>query len=352
MKKYFAVFIGSFILIMLILISWVIYCDPFFVYHAPKSDLCYTLDSERIQNQGIAEFFEYDSIITGTSLTENFRTSQFDNLFDAESIKIPFSGATFFETANLVDKGFRSGHDIKYVLRSFDINHIADDKDWIRTDLGENPKYLVSTNVFDQLPYVINKDILLDYCIPMFKNLIIGTEGGHTAFDDYCSWRSRITGAEVVLLDREDFLSPNEFGHLSSDEITKARDNIQQNVVDLAIDHPNTEFIYYISPYNVVFWGEKYESGEITKLFEAEKLALNMMLGIDNIKIYCFSNDLDLTTDLDMYCDDIHYCYKVNDQILDKISQDVDLMTRDNYEDYLQEQYDVYMNYDYEMLIE
>lgn len=47
-------------------------------YHAPLEDFAYLLDrnNERYQNYGILSHFSYDTIITGTSLTENFKSSE------------------------------------------------------------------------------------------------------------------------------------------------------------------------------------------------------------------------------------------------------------------------------------
>ena len=55
----------------------IVVVDPFFHYHAPLESLEYPLirDNERYQNDGILRHFTYDTIITGTSMTENFETS-------------------------------------------------------------------------------------------------------------------------------------------------------------------------------------------------------------------------------------------------------------------------------------
>ena len=71
--------------------------DPFFHYHAPLAGFYYKLDNERSQNNGIIRHFDYDAVITGTSVTENFKTSEFDRLFHAKAIKVSFSGATYKE---------------------------------------------------------------------------------------------------------------------------------------------------------------------------------------------------------------------------------------------------------------
>ena len=51
--------------------------DPFFHYHKPDtSRYYYTLDNQRSQNDGIIRHFDYDAMIIGSSMTENFRDCQ------------------------------------------------------------------------------------------------------------------------------------------------------------------------------------------------------------------------------------------------------------------------------------
>lgn len=349
MKRNFVILVSTFILFLMVMVGIIFWCDPFLIYHGPSSKMYYVFDNERIQNYGMVKFLEYDSIITGTSLTENFRTTQFDSLFESKSIKTSFSGATFYETAKLIELAYDSDHDLKYVLRTLDINHLMDDKDWIRTDLGNVPKYIFSNNALDQCSYLMNKDIFIDYCIPMIIGIFQEKEAGHTSFDDYASWRGTTSNADELIQKYGSFIAPETFAHLSEDEKIIIKSNINQNIIDLAEEHPDTEFIYYIPPYSIIFWGEKYESGEITKLIEAESIALEMMLKTDNISVYCYTNDVSLTSNLNMYTDNIHYCYKVNDEILDSISAEIDLLTSDNYQQYMNDQYEIYMNYNYNL---
>ena len=76
----------------------VIKVDPFFHYHKPMVDTYYYhIVNERSQNDGIVKQFDYDAVITGTSMTENFKTSEMDEIFGVHSIKVPFSGGTYKE---------------------------------------------------------------------------------------------------------------------------------------------------------------------------------------------------------------------------------------------------------------
>ena len=85
---------GWFILVTVILGmvgTWVYKIDPFFHFHKPYTDVYYyNLNNQRSQNDGICKHFDYDALITGTSLTENFKTSEFDKIFGVNSVKVPY----------------------------------------------------------------------------------------------------------------------------------------------------------------------------------------------------------------------------------------------------------------------
>ena len=57
--------------------------DPYYHYHTPWFGLQATPFQERYCNAGLAEHFDYDSVIIGSSMTENFRASWFDEAFSA-----------------------------------------------------------------------------------------------------------------------------------------------------------------------------------------------------------------------------------------------------------------------------
>lgn len=83
--------------IILGMIICVVYYDPYFHYHSPNEKFYYNLKNERSQNDGIIRNFDYDAIITGTSMTENFKVSQANDLFNIKAIKVCFAGGTYRE---------------------------------------------------------------------------------------------------------------------------------------------------------------------------------------------------------------------------------------------------------------
>ena len=100
--------------------------DPFFHFHKPLKNLEYPLNrgSERYLNDGIIRHFDYDAAIAGTSMMQNFKTSQFDELFGTKSIKVTLTGENYWSIDQEVRKIFDVNPDVKYIFRCLDYNMV------------------------------------------------------------------------------------------------------------------------------------------------------------------------------------------------------------------------------------
>jgi len=96
--------IGIVLVVLMVFALPTAFIDPFFHFHAPREALSYPLNNQRYQNDGIVRHFDYDALITGTSMTENFRTTEFDALFDSKAIKVCYSGGTFPELVSNLEQ--------------------------------------------------------------------------------------------------------------------------------------------------------------------------------------------------------------------------------------------------------
>ena len=136
--------------------------DPFFHYHKPLKQLEYPLErgKERYLNNGIIQNFDYDAAITGTSMMQNFKTSQFDDLFGTHSVKVTLTGDTYWAIDEEIRTIFDNKSDIKYIFRCLDYNKIFDDKSDYNYD--NVPTYLYDNNIWNDVQYLFNKDIFID----------------------------------------------------------------------------------------------------------------------------------------------------------------------------------------------
>ncbi|WP_026506856.1 hypothetical protein [Butyrivibrio sp. MC2013] len=342
----------SILLAVLLLTGFISYAiDPFFHYHAPLPGLYYRLDNERYQNDGITRHFEYDSLITGTSMTQNFKASLAEELWGGDFIKVCYSGAMYREIGDNVELALGT-HDIKTVIRGIDGNYLRLPKDSDRQDLGTYPDYLYDDNIFNDVNYLLNGTVIAGYALPMIIKSLMGARGGVTGFDEYSNWmEGAARGREAVLAGREHFDEPAELPHLTDEDIRNITETVEQNITAAAGKYPDTRFIYFFPPYSCVWWGGEYEAGDLIKDIESYKLAAYLILQYDNIELYAFDDRTDITGDLDNYRDSLHYLDHINDRLMGMMAEGEGRLTKENVDSYYDDLESYYQGYDFNGII-
>ncbi len=358
-KKWIRTFLILFVGTLIAIGAVVFFVDPFFHYRAPRDFFYYRLYDQRSQNDGITRNFEYDALLTGTSMAENFKASQFDELFDCNTAKIIYSGETYKELNDNIEVSYESGHSPKYVFRPIDYSLLLKDKDEMRIDMGDYPTWLTNKNPFDDVKYLLNRDVIINYTVPALLGFFTGKEPGVTDFDEYSyTGDDNVFSREVVLQGRDKFENPQALIPLTDEDIKMAADNVEQNVVSLARQHPETTFIYFFPPYSMAYWGGVRQEGNLERYVELVHKASLQMLECDNIHVYCFGFQEDVTSDLDNYRDVAHYSAEINDLIEDEIAAAEKgaadewrlRITKENVEDYFEDLLEYLENYDYNSL--
>lgn len=335
--------------------SYVYRVDPYFHYHKPDTGrYFYTLDNQRSQNDGICKHFDYDALVTGTSMTENFKISEVNALFGVNAIKVPYSGGTYKEINDSLVIAFQNNPNLKTVIRCLDYSKLLEEKDAMRNDLGKYPTYLYDSDPFNDVFYLFNKDVLFSRSYAMtLAAKEPGFQPGITSFDAYSRWQDHYTfGTQTVLQNGLDISPAGSAAHLSDADRETILANITQNVTSLADAHPGATFYYFFSPYSAAWWASRINDGTMEKWLEAEEYIISLILEHDNIRLFSFNGRTDITTDLNNYKDTIHYGEWVNSFMLRSMCDGKCRLTKENYRQYLAEERQFYMSFDYASLLD
>lgn len=329
--------------------------DPYFHYHKPYTDeYYYNIYNQRSQNDGIARNFEYDGLLTGTSMTENFRASEAERLFGGNFIRVSFSGGTFKEFNNILTTAFAHNDNLKNIIFSLDKEKMILDKDAMRTDLGKFPTYLYNDNPFDDVEYLFNRDVLFSTIYDMEIAKKEGAEPGISTFNtSYIGWDAFTFGVKALYPGGVKATNrAAEQPGLTESERAMVTENVRVNILELAKKHPDATFYLFIPPYGAMWWQEQINGGEFNRQLEAEQIVIEELLKADNIRVHSFNLTMtDIITDLNHYKDNIHYGEWINSLILHYMSEGKGLLTKENYEQYLAEERDFYWNFNYEEVL-
>jgi hypothetical protein len=347
-KKWFIACIASLAVILLAAAAVMIIVDPYFHYHGPLSFLSYNLYEERYINDGISRNFTFDAMITGTSMAQNFKPSEMDELFGTNAVKETFSGAGYQELSENLERALERNPDLKTVLWVVDYNGFLRAYDWAQYD--SYPTYLYDDNIWNDLSYLLNKSIFYH---GVFSNLgKTLTHSPSTTMDEYSSWE-RDCGLEYIMLsyDRENVRQAENttFGQAEYDNVVKT---IDSNIVQLVSQYPSVTFYIVYPPYSICYWDALVLKGTLSMQLQAEQTATELLLDCSNVRLYNFFDQYDVICNTDYYSDDGHYNAEVNSMMLHWIAADTGLVTKDNYLERLEQEMDFYSHYDYDSIYE
>lgn len=340
-----AISIFSLMIVFIALITYIV--DPYFHYHEPLNGISYRLYEQRYINDGISRHFDYNAVITGNSLSENFKTSELDSLFDSKSIKLPYSGAGYNELWDSLDRTLSYNSSVEKVFVVVDTGDILRDKDYTR--YTDYPEYLYDDIIWNDSMYLWNKDTFYRGTLYNLLMSIRGMES--TTFDEY-SAKEEETGADIVIPlmgeipNSEDAVS---WGYGEDDE-QRVIDNINTNILGVTQKYPEITFYLLYPPPSIARWGQYYTWGDLNCRLESCKTATGLLLQQENIRLYSFQDDFELACDLDNYTDTIHYTPEIASYMLSMIADGQRELTLDNFEDYFIKITDFYTKFDYQTL--
>lgn len=349
-RTFFIIFITTSFVICSLCAALTVFVDPYFHYHAPLSGKNYIMKEQRYINDGIVKNYDYDAMILGSSMTECFRTSVMDSLWNCRSIKVPFSGGSFCEVGDLERVALSNNPNLKIVVRGLDCNRFFNGKDERDYEEDSYPTYLYDNNYLNDVKYVFSKNAIIDSMLIMMQR---GEASKPSSFDTYSNWNYDYAfGKDAILsaYDRNAFTPPEIDEELTEEDKKTIYENITQNVTDIADDYPDTEFYVYYTPYSIFYLDFFNRNGVLKKQIQAEEYITSLLLEHKNIHVYSFYMEHNLIENPDNYRDLAHHGQDMSDRLLKLLYEKEGEITKENYTQYYEELNDYYSSFDFDSL--
>ncbi len=351
-KKWTICFLAVIISVLLIIGTLMYLFDPYFHFHAPYAGVSYSVGNQVYQNDGIAANWDYDTIITGTSMTQSFSTELVDKCFDARSVRLTFDGEGFRRVNDNLKTAFECNDHIKLVIRSVDPIWYVTDRDFLEYGTYDAyPMYLYDDDVVNDLHYICNFEVIRDDLIP--EIIRSARHEGPESFDDLIDRRKGDSDFVMQIHKRGDIEDKQIDPEETSDMMEALEGNVEANLLSTIKDNPETRFVLFIPPYSVFFWDDllRKGTGVFERRIDMERYVVEQLVGYDNVELYSFMDWFDITSDLDNYIDDLHYSVDISERMIKCMSTaEEHRITSENYEDYLERIHDYYLNFDYDSL--
>lgn len=314
--------------------------DPFFHYHAPDPEGEVWFD-QRAQGAGLLRSQAYETILLGSSLAANYRPFWFDVFYETSTVKITFPNGGFGEFGQALDYAM-SRQNVKRVIFGLDPNLLSRDP---AEEPDQLPGYLYDDDPWNDGQYLLNKDALFRSAYTVLKR----AQGETQTLQDAFVWDGNVSFNREEALggyDRPDHREPPKPADCF-------RDNYLTNLTEVTgwlEKYPDTEFIFYFSPYSILFWDKADRLGETEAAFAMLDEVTETLLGYDNAELQFFMDDLSVITDLDNYADHIHVAGRVTYQMSKAMNTGVYRLTAENRRGRLEALREFVVNYDYESI--
>ena len=324
-KNFLKKLIVSIIIFFNLVAGIVFIFDPFFHYHKPIKPLKAVLTQAEYQVIGTLRTFDYDSLIAGSSMAENYNNKWFDEAFNCTTIKAVKPGANTSDLVYLLEAAYEE-QEIKNIFYTLDIAAITT---FVRQHYVNDgmPLYLYNKNPLDDVKYLFNKHILFEDIPYMIANSFLGNYDEGDSFN-WAKYKEFGTLHYTPTLEKQPNVVKKEYESNVEFNLTKLEKLIKS--------HPETNYIFMIPPYSSLWWYESYMCGNLEQDFYALQQIFERLLSFENVEIHCFQNMEDIVSDLSLYMDTIHYNANVNKKLVDLISTNEYRITFENRDIFLE----------------
>jgi len=271
---------------------------------------------QRFQNPGLARNYDYDTVIIGSSVTENFYPDEVEARLGGRALKLSISGSTAHEQALILDVAFRHRAP-RNVIWALDWFAFATEPDAVRDDRGPFPDYLYRPGLRTIRGYLLNWDTFTHSLTTMRADAPLRDLASLNAWDEErpadCFELVRLYHDPEALRSKQRIMARLAHG------AEAVRPNAEANFFRIVEAHPETTFYAYFPPYSVAH--HRYYARHFPREYAALEVLRRLVAGrspdLPNLRLYDFQAATDWTHDFDEYADITHHSRRINGYILD-----------------------------------
>ena len=310
------------------------FIDPLQFYHKSSWYTPLLSEEERYQNPGLAKNYDYDNIIIGTSMTENFLPSQVDQSIGGTTLKLSMEGSTVDEHYQIAKLALGTGH-VKQVIWGLDYFSLKLET----ADAAEDfPAYLYDGKLWNDYKYWFNASVYKQFALSI-KSMLNGTSGQDLEHlnnwnDEVNFGRSYVAKSYLEASDSELYFGLNE------ESIDQLKAHFNTYIVPLLEAYPDVQFYFYYPPYSVmrqVVWSSD-NPVRFDNQLVMRKWMYEQFRKFGNVSLFDYQSTSEWTFNLDLYKDLSHHSGEVNSRIAEAIgSRNADSLVTDSNIDELNE---------------
>jgi len=320
-RRFLLTYLAAVVLLPGVVAAFNFVVDPFQFFRKPfLYRPAYFPGFQRYQNVGLARNYRYDTVIIGSSVTENFYPSYVNRVLHVNALKLSISGSTAHEQALILTQAIRSGQ-VKNVLWAIESGSFAFGPKGVRDDQAPFPYYMY------RWPGALNVEYLL--AVETIRNSLAVLKGyGERDLETLETWDRRLTFSTFQVLRAwngrcEDFKRNFTQAAVLMDpgRLRDMEESIDDNLIRLIRVNPGINFWLFFPPYSILAYIPG-DSAQLKAQIPFERAVLGKLVPFRNVRVFDFQLATQVTHDLDNYTDLVHYGRRINEWIADSIASD------------------------------
>jgi len=297
-----------------VLLSWAV--DPLQHYRKAWYPPVYS-GEERFQNAGLARNYRYDTIILGTSMTENFSPSAAGEALGGNVMKLPLRGSVISEQHETAKLALSTGQ-VKRVLWGLDYFALRTESD---TGEGEFPGYLYDDRLWNDYPYWFSITPYAELAKGAAKKLTGRRGADLETLDNWDHWVK--FDKRLVMADYKEAQQKEAHFGLNEDPLADVQRSFDTYALALVKAYPQVQFDFYYPPYSLLrhaVWRQtnpvRYDNQLTMRRWMFERLDAE-----PNAAVFDFQAESRWTFDLDQYKDLSHHRGSINTEIAEAVGR-------------------------------
>ncbi len=360
-KKFVFIVIFAPILPILSVLLLLYLYDPFQIWHKPywRDTTFFTLsEHSRMQNKAVIDFYDFDSIIIGSSMMFNTSFKETQDKLGGKWVNLSMSGGQMNDKAII----------LKYALQRKNIKNIITSLDQIDSVTNRDSSsfdYLYDNDSINNMKLYINFKFIGCALIWSSSPNCIGSNKEYQQYSPIVTQLNKTTKeqGEIDWITREHnkdslksilIASNRTFppSYTQTIDMEAHKKYLNENLFYMVSKYPNTKFHFIIPAYSRLTY-KSYQSYYISNFYvwiSTIKYIINRGKDYPNMFVYGFDN-LDYADNLGNYFDFNHHKADMNSMQIDAIKNKTHILTPNNIESYLDTMEQKIKDYDLKPLV-
>ena len=330
-RRFLVTFLGAVVLLLGTVAAFNFVVDPFQFFRKPLLYRpAYFPGFQRYQNVGLARNYHYDTVIIGSSVTENFYTSYVNRVLHVNALKLSISGSTAYEQALILTQAIASGQ-VRNVLWAIEPSAFSFGPKGVRDDQAPFPYYMY------RWPGALNVEYLL--AVETIRNALVVLKGhGEHDLETLETWDRRLAFSTSRVLRAWNGRCEYFTRKFTSAAILPGppglrtmEQSIEDNLIRVIRANPSITFWLFFPPYSILAYIPG-DSAQLIAQIPFEQMVMHRLAPFRTVRVFDFQLATNVTHDLNNYTDPVHYGRPINEWIVDSIASDRFRVTADQLE--------------------